>query len=269
MNVLVASNKYLKIYSKLFVSTASTFMAYRLNFVIQSLYGPAYVLVMYALLAIAYSKTPTLGGWSKPEGQLLFLVFQWLFVICMMMFMKGSRHFLWNGFRQGELDIYLTKPAKPQFFVLFSKPELEQGLLTLALTVLLVWHATPYVLANTWLGNLGFVVMLLFGWLTTYFSVAIYTAAGFYMTRAGQIIELYNKISDFAQYPMVIFPVAFQLLADSIVPMAFFSYYPTLFLLGQGKVWHLGLALTATTILAVFNSIIWSISLKRYSSASS
>lgn len=269
MNILKSSKKYLSIYRKLFFATASTFMAYRLNFVIQSLYGPAYVLVMYGLLAIAYSKTETLGGWTKAEGELLFLVFQWLFVLCIVIFMKGARHFLWNGFRRGELDMHLTKPANPQFFVLFSKPELEQGMLTLALSGLLAWHAWPFVLANSWLENSGFVVMILLGALVTYFSIAIYTAAGFYLTRAGQIVELYNKISDFAQYPLIIFPVAFQLLAVSIVPLAFFSYYPTLFLLGKGELSHLGYALTAAVILGVLNSIIWSNSLKRYSSASS
>lgn len=261
--------KYLNIYKIIFYSTLSSLVAYRANFVIQSLYGPAYVSVMYWLLAIAFNKTDFLGGWNESEGILLFIFFQWLFTICVVLFVKGSRHFLWSGFRNGDLDLILTKPVNPQFLVMFSKPELEQAMLLLSLTILLVWKVLPFLAVISAIQFLGFTLMTLLGILIVYFSLTLYTVAGFYLTRAGQIVEVYNKIFDFAQYPLNIFPLSFQLIAISILPLAFASYFPTLFLLGKGEFKYLILAIFMTTFFALFNKFAWQFSMKKYSSASS
>lgn len=261
--------KYLSIYKVVFTSTLSSLLAYRINFVIQSLYGPAYILVMYWLLAIAFNKTGFLGGFSESEGVLLFLFFQWLFVVCIVLFMKGSRHFLWTGFRNGELDLVLTKPANTQFLVMFSKPELEQSMLMLTLSVLLIWKAIPFLAMLSIFQIAGFLMMTVLGGLILYFSVTLYTATGFYLIRAGQVIEVYNKISDFAQYPLGIFPLSFKLIAVFIIPMAFYSYYPILFLLGRGKPSYILLSAFIALLFSITSKYAWKLSLKKYSSASS
>lgn len=268
-NLWKTIKKYLTIYKIIFYSTLSSLLAYRTNFAIQSLYGPAYVLVMYWLIAIAFSRTETLGGWNVNEGILLFIYFQWLFVICIILFMKGARIFLWTGLRNGELDLILTKPVKPQFLVLFSKPEIEQLALGLTLTILLIWKSMPFIIQISIFQLLGFVIMTVLGIAMVYFSIALYTVAGFYLTRAGQIIEVYNKIFDFAQYPLNIFPFSFQLVAVSILPLAFASYFPTLFLLGKGEFNYIILAIIITIIFALLSKFAWQFSMKKYSSASS
>lgn len=260
---------YLSIYKRILSSTASQIIQYRLNFLILSLYGPTYVLVMYFLLAIAYSKTDTLGGFTSNEGLLLFLVFQWLFLVAVILFMKGARVFLWDSLRCGDLDMVLTKPVNAQLMVMFSHPEFEHMLLLIFLTIVLGWFSLPFLALVGILDIVGFVLMSLMGLIITYFSVAICIATGFYMTRAGQVLELYNKISDFAQYPLIIFPPAFQLLGATLVPIAFFSYFPTMFLLGRGQLWYILISIFVIVVLAALNSIIWNRSLKKYSSASS
>jgi ABC-2 type transport system permease protein len=142
-------------------------------------------------------------------------------------------------------------------------------MLIIFLSGMLIWQMLPFVMAISILQFLGFLIMTVLGGLIVYFSITLYTAAGFYLTRAGQIIEVYAKISDFAQYPLGIFPLSFQLIAVFIIPLAFFSYLPTLFLLGRGKLSYVLLAITVMTTFALINKVVWKESMKKYSSASS
>lgn len=262
-------SRHLYIVWTMFVMSLKTILEYRLNFILHLIYGPMYSLTLYLILRIAYARTPTLAGWNIDEGILLFFVFHFLYMTYYFFFMKGIRYLLWDGIRLGEIDFVLTKPVNPQFFISVSKPYTEQLLQWAGMGVLLLLHLHHMQLSVPVLDLLGFFVSFIGGIAIAYFVVTGYATAGFYMTKAEQIIEFFDKAADSSQYPIPIFPQSIQLLAFTLVPIAFFSYVPTQFLLGRGSLNSLIGMCILLVISMIINQVLWRRALREYSSASS
>lgn len=261
--------RYLTIYFSLFLFTLKSMLEYRLNFVLQLLYGPAYTLVLFLILATAYSKTEMLGGFTRQEGMLLFFVFQSLYMTFYFFCMKGLRHLIWTGIRMGEFDFILTKPINPQFFASMHKPYIEQlplALFLLGMLVKTLWEL-PITIGFSQVALFGLTYLM--GMAIAYFMVSGYCTAGFYATKAAQVIELLDKAADTAQYPNTIYPETIRLATFTVIPIAFFSYVPTLFILGKGSTSLLILSFTALVISFFINQWLWKRGLEHYSSASS
>lgn len=261
--------KYLNLYLQLVSYSLRATMSYRLNFLVQLIYGPAYILIMFFLLNTAYTKAPQLGGWNKPEGILLFLVFQFLYVISLFLFVKTIRYFMWAGFSQGDLDLLMTKPVSTQFLATFSRPSIDQLALIIALAGLLSWQIIGLSAVITWLNLLAFSGMFILSLGITYLTISSYATMGFHMVRAAQVYELFDKTVDYAQYPVTIFPLSVRFMAFTFVPMAFFGYVPTLFLLGRGNWRWFALTVLVLGCSYLVNKQAWKYGLRKYQSASS
>lgn len=261
--------RYLTIYGQILGFTLKSLLEYRLNFFLQLWYGPAYVAVLFMIMQTVFTKTPTLAGWSKVEVTILFATFHALYTFGIMLFGKTIRHYLSEGISSGEVDWVLLKPLRPQFLLTFSRPELQHVLLV-AGAVGLFSHAVGQLSSAPLLSQwLGFSWMLVMGLLIVYFSLSTYMTLGFMVTRARQVIELYDKTSDYSQYPTPIFPASIQIIFFTILPTAFFGYLPTLFLLGKGSYYWPILATLTVVIFAIINQAAWKRALERYTSASS
>lgn len=261
--------RYLSIYWHIFSSTLKSALEYRTNFLVQLFYAPAYVGVLFLLLSLAFSKTPMLGGWSHDEALLLFAVFHVVYCLSALLFLKGIRDMLWSGIRLGQFDIILTKPVSAQFLATFGKPEIQQlFLLTLLFglsgrQLMLLWPQIQ--LANIFLALLGLVL----GILIVYFVLSTYATIGFFVTKAQQVIEFFDKASDQAQYPVTLFPASIQLLFFTVVPIAYAGYVPVSILLGKNSSLPIFTSVLTLVVLIIINRWAWRYSLRQYSSASS
>lgn len=261
--------RYLSLYCNLFFFTLKSMLEYRLNFLLQVMYAPAYTLVLYFILVTVYSKTTTLAGWSAQEGMLLFAVFHLLYMTFYFFFMKGLRYLLWTAIRMGELDFILTKPVNLQFYVSIAKPYVELLPLLIILLGYFIYQLMVLPVPLTAVNFGLFLIMFAAGIAITYLSLSSYATIGFYASKAAQVIELFDKASDYAQYPNPVFPTSVRVITFTLMPIAFFSYVPTLFLLGKGSL-LLFLATSVTVIILIFiNQWLWRRGLQHYSSASS
>lgn len=246
-------------------------LEYRTNFALQLFYGPTYVLVLFTILSTAYSHTETLAGWTKPEALILFCVFHLLYTVGAMFFMDGIRNLLWRDVRTGAIDFLLTKPLNFQFLVSFREPSLNQILLLIGILLLFSYQILlyPYIISTNIFDLLAFVLSCILGILIFYFALSTYATGAFFFSKAQQIIELFDKLSDFSQYPLPLFPGSLQMLLVTIVPVAFFSYVPSLFILGKGSLLWLAASVIFLIILININQLAWKYALRHYSSASS
>lgn len=261
--------RYLSLLATIWSFTLKTALEYRFNFFVQLWYGPAYAAVMLLLLITAYSKSPEIAGFSFNEGLLLFSVFHLIYLTAMMFFMRGVRYFLWEGIRHGQLDLVLTKPISTQFLTFFFRPEFQQIAMWLASLGLFVRQLIILHSQITVLNFVLFVLLAAIGLGVIYFSLVTYATTTFFVTRAQQIIELFDKISDSSQYPTPIFPQSLVMVFFTFVPIGFFGYTQTLFLLGRGDPRLFILSLIILVIFYGIQRYSWSAGLKRYSSASS
>ncbi len=269
MKIVTSTKRYLHIFGQLVLFTLKAKMEYRLNFAVQILYGPAYIGVLFIIANLAYSHSPTLLGWTKAEGMLLFAVFNLLYTTTLIAFLGGIRHLLWTGVREGIVDFALLKPVNPQFLLTFSKPEVQQIVLLAMITGFFgyqLWQVRQ--LLTLW-SVLLFGVQFILGWLLVYLSLSTYATAAFVVTKASQIIEFFDKMTDYSTYPTPIFPASLQFILFSVIPTAFFGYIPTLFLLNRGNGWLTVATVVVVAIFYVVNQLAWKYTLRCYSSASS
>lgn len=260
--------KHLQIYRHILATTLQQNMEYRWNFFIELFYGPAYVFVMYATLRIAYYQTPTLAGWNQAEGMLLFAVFHFIYTTSFMLFITPIRDLLWRGIRQGTLDFYMTKPLNTQFMATFYPPGTDQIALILGIAVFFILQLVQQSPFST-LAIVAFIASFIAGFVTLYASLVFYASFGFYLTRAQQIFELYNKASDYAQYPVALFPQAIAAFFFTIVPSAFYSYIPAAILLEKVSLWWSPISVLVAISIFVLSRKTWQRGIRAYSSASS
>ncbi len=261
--------KYLNLYLQILTFNLKSEMSYRLNYFLKIFYGPAYLGVMLLLVNIAYTKAPNLGGLNKDEAILLYSIFAFIYALAILFFIRGWRYFLWQGLRTGVLDLLLTKPANIQFLVGFSWPSFEQLPLVIGELILFIRQAVIVKSQITIWSLVIFGLMLILGLIIIYLVMSTYATLGFYVTRAAQIIEILDKTTDFANYPTTIFPLPIQMIMFTIVPIAFCSYVPTLFLLNRGNAVLLISELALILGFYYLNRWAWQRGLKQYASASS
>lgn len=260
--------KYLRIYLHIFLFSIKSRLSYRLNLLFKLMYGPAYHAVLFSVLLLVYNRTPNLAGWTRDEALLLFAVFSVIYTNCLILFMDGIRYLLWSGIRLGEVDAWLLKPGSSQFYLTLSRPNSDFIALWISVVGYFIYKLST--LHGLSLFNMiGFWIAFVLAHLIIYFILSIYATIGFVVTRAQQIIELFDKSSDFAQYPLPIFPHSLQLLLSTFLPIAYYSYIPTLFLRNQGTPQLLISCFTLTLILIFINHFAWKYALRYYSSASS
>ncbi len=269
MTLWATSHRYLSLYWLIFSATLKAAMSYRFNFFVQLWYGPAYVAVLFLLLATAYTQVANLGGLNQTEGVLLFATVHFQYMICIITFMKGVRMFLQEGVRLGELDLVLTKPVQAQFLTFFGKPEVYQLLLEIALGTLLVRQIWLLRSDITIVSLAAYAIVAVGGILLTYLSVSLYATSGFFVTRGQQILEFFDKASDSAQYPITIFPSSIQLIAVTLIPTAFMGYVQVQTLLGRVTLSWIVTLLLALLFFWLLQRHFWLQGLKKYSSASS
>lgn len=261
--------RLLRLYLQFFIFHLKSKLSYRFNVIMLLFYGPAYVVALMMIIQLIYQQTSQLLGWTQPEALFLFSTFHLIYSICIMLFIDGLRQFLWSDIRTGALDIYLTKPINPQFLIAFSRPGLDQLLLFTGLLIFFCSHIMNNHQLITLPNLLFYLASLPLAISIIYLTLSTYATLGFYMTRAGQIMELFDKSCDFAQYPPQIFPKVMQFFTFTFIPIALFSYVPTSILLGKISPWYiLGMA-SFVIFLNIINKVCWKEAVKKYSSASS
>jgi ABC-2 type transport system permease protein len=261
--------RYLKLYAHILSFHLKSIMEYRFSFIMKIFYGPAYTLILFLLLSTSYSKTDVLVGWSRNEAFLLFSTFHLMYSICILLFVQSIKYYLWEGFRTGEFDTIMVKPVNVQFLSTVIRPEIQQ--IPLILCLFIFWIRQLVVLHThvfSWEFFL-YTVSLFFAFTITYLFISTIMTLGFYIVKAAQTYEFFDKVTDYSHYPMSLFPTSLQTVFFTIIPIAFFSYVPTSMLLGKNNATWLGYSAGVTIILFIINQFAWRRALKHYSSASS
>lgn len=244
-------------------------MEYRWNFLLQIFYGPAYVLVLFLTMTVVFSKTVSLAGWTYQEAIVLFAVFHLLYSTCLLFFLMSVRYFLWTGVRIGQPDLVMTKPISTQFLLTFGKPELNQVPLIIGLLILFFYQLFVGQFSIGLIDVLFFILTFGLGIVIAYTAITTYMTVGFYVTKAAQVVEFFDKVADYSQYPTPIFPASLQLVFFSVIPISFFSFVPTGLLLGKLSPMMVVYTVAAAGVFIIINQFVWKKALKHYSSASS
>jgi len=242
-------------------------LQYRLGFWTEGVLGVAWSALGMAPLLVAVEHLDTVEGWNAWQLLLLtgcFTLVSGLFSALLQPALIESM----NHIRKGTLDYVLLRPADALVLCLvtaFAPWRLVEALGGLLLIIL----------ALTQLGAPGVLDVLAalgigFGGLLALYALGIMVlCASFRAVQLQNLTYLMEAVLDFARWPATVFRGFLRILFTFVIPLAVMTTYPAQALLGQASLSTVFTALGTGLGLMVIARIMWTRSLRGYSSASS
>ncbi|MBL8056363.1 MAG: ABC-2 family transporter protein [Anaerolineales bacterium] len=242
-------------------------LQYRVNFFVQLLQSLIAVAVGLIGLALVFSHTPNLAGWTRPE----LLAVMGVYILMgglIRMTVQPNMQRLMGEVRDGALDFALTKPADSQTLVSVRELRIWQAVDVITGGIVLAVACVQLQEQITLGQALAFAAALLCGGLLLYSFWLILTTGAFWVVRMENIVELFDGIYRAGQYPVGIYPDWLRTGLTFMVPVAFAVTVPAEALTGRLDAPTLAGAAALAAGLLVVARWFWFFGLRRYSGAS-
>jgi ABC-2 type transport system permease protein len=242
-------------------------LQYRANFFIQLLQSAISVGTAVVVLALVYSHTDDLNGWSESE-LLVVMGIQILLGGVIRTTIQPNMQRLMEEVRDGKLDFALTKPEDSQILISVRNVQIWRAVDVIAGAAVLAYGIAGLEVGVGVGDALLFVVLLVVGALTIYcFWLAIATLA-FWIVDVWQIIELFDGIYQTGRWPVSIYPGWLRFGVTFLVPIAFAITVPAEAVTSRLDWATVAVAVGFAAALFAFTRWWWGFGLRRYSGAS-
>jgi ABC-2 type transport system permease protein len=242
-------------------------LQYRANFFIQVLQSAVAVGTALVVLALVYSHTDELNGWSQAELMVVMGI-QILLGGVIRTSIQPNMERLMEEVRDGKLDFALTKPEDSQ--VLVSVRDVR------------IWRAVDVISGGAVLGygisglergvDLGdvglFVALLAVGAVTIYCFWLIISTLAFWIVNTWNIIELFDGVYQTGRFPVSMYPAWLRIGVTFLVPIAFAITVPAEAATSRLEWPTVALALGFAAGLFALTRWWWRFGLRHYSGAS-
>ncbi len=242
-------------------------LQYRVNFFVQVFQSLLALVTGLVGLALVFSHTQELGGWSRAE----LLVVMGVHILMgglIRTAIQPNMERLMGDVQEGTLDYALTKPADAQILVSVREIRIWQTVdIMMGLIVLLV-AVYRLQLGIGVLQALSFVAALLLGALMIYSFWLILTTGAFWVVRMEHVLELFQGVYQAGRWPVGIYPGWLQTGLTFLVPVAFAVTVPAEALTGRLTLQTLLGAAALSALLLSLARWVWRTGLRHYSGAS-
>jgi ABC-2 type transport system permease protein len=242
-------------------------LAYRINFLFQLLESALELGTAIAGLAVIFTYTRTLGGWTPDEVLALVGIFI-LVGGCIRFVVQPSLEQLVESVRDGSLDFTIVKPEDAQVLSSIQRFEIwrltDVGLGIAVLVIALVRmgaHAGPGTI-------LAFAAALLAGGVIVYSFWVLLASTAFWLVRVENILMVFQSAYEAGRWPVSIYPGWLRFGLTFVVPVAFAVTVPAQALAGKLSGWSLGGAWLVAAVLFAAARLVWKAGLRRYAGAS-
>lgn len=255
--------KYLKLYRQFFVINMKAVLVYELDAIFDIIAMFLKNAFQFILLLLIFQLVDNLKGFDFYHMLFFYGVSSISFALwkCFYINTLSLSYYIHTG----KLDMFLKRPIHVLFSIVTDKfDEDAWGELLFAIIVT--------VIATTQLNIWSFRLLLLFP--TAIFMSLIFagisllgSCASFFTITQTNLSSLVFPMQEFSRYPIVIFPKVLQYIFIFILPVAFVSYYPSLYFLFIAE--NVGVVFTSWIVAVIFFSVVcqlWNLSLTRYSS---
>ena len=243
-------------------------LQYRVEFIAEGALAILWMVVALVPVLVVFGTRTAVEGWTFPE---MLLVLGWF--VALKGILEGavspSLMAVIEHIRKGTLDFVLLKPADAQLLVSVAKLE-PWRIVDLAGAAVIFAYAFGKLGRAPTAGEIAAAFAMLLAALLVLYSIAILVVSiAFFAVRVDNLLYLFQSIFDVARWPSSIFRGVLAILFTYVLPLALMTTYPALALLGRLRpLTGLG-ALFGTLVFAAFARLIWSLSIRRYTSASS
>ncbi|HEX9615950.1 MAG TPA: ABC-2 family transporter protein [Anaerolineales bacterium] len=242
-------------------------LQYRVNFFVQLFESFLALATGLVGLALVFSHTQSLGGWSRPE-LLAVMGIHILMGGLIKTTIQPNMERLMGDVQQGTLDYTLTKPSDSQVLVSVREVRIWQTVdILMGLIIMVV--AVIQIQARIGIGQaLAFAAALVMGGLMIYSFWLILTTGAFWVVRMDQIVELFQGVYQAGRWPVGIYPGWLRSGLTFLVPVAFAVTVPAEALTGRLTPQTLLGAAALTTALLLASRWVWFTGLRNYTGAS-
>ena len=243
-------------------------LQYRLEFVVEGALAILWMAVTLVPILVVFGTRDAIEGWTFPE---MLLVLGWF--VALKGVLEGavspSLTAVIEHVRKGTLDFVLLKPADAQLLVSVAKLE-PWRVIDLLGAGLIFAYAFARLGRSPTVGEVAAAGAMLIGALLVLYSIAILVVSiAFFAVRVDNLLYLFQSVFDVARWPSTIFRGFLAVLFTYVLPLALMTTYPALALLGRLRTGTALGALAGTIAFAAFARLVWSLSIRKYTSASS
>jgi ABC-2 type transport system permease protein len=258
---------YLRLFLTFFRVCLKNELAYRTNFIMQSLESIFNLMTSFVWLSVLFTHTKTLAGWRPMELVAVIGIYT-LFRGALNLTIKPSFEKFMDDVHLGTLDFTLTKPEESQFLIsiqqirMWSLTEITLGVVTLG---------TAMVNLRVELGAWQiciFLITLLSGFAIIYSFLLMLVTCSFWLVRLENLMAIFESMYHTGRWPVGIYPRYLRFALTFLVPIAFAVTVPA-----EGLTNRISMNSLATTILLACGLLIasrcfWKYGLRQYSGAS-
>jgi ABC-2 type transport system permease protein len=242
-------------------------LQYRADFGIQLIQSIIGLGTSLAGVAVVFSQTDSLGGWSREE--LVALVGVFMIVAGLLgLVIRPSMERLMEGVRLGTLDFTLVKPADAQLLVSVKQVEVWRLIDVFIGTAVL---AVAIVALGERLGPeraLAFAIVLLGGMAIIYSFLLILATLAFWLVRLENILVIFGSMYEAGRWPIGIYPPWLRVALTIVVPVAFAITIPVEALVGRLEPATLLVTLGLAAAFLAVSRAFWRFGLRHYTGAS-
>lgn len=242
-------------------------LQYRVNFVVQLFQSAIALTVGLLVIALVYSHTDELNGWSQSE-LLCVLGIQILMGGAIKTYIQPNMMRLIEDVREGKLDYALTKPEDAQVLVSVREVRIWQAVDIVSGLAVLAVGLTRISTDVGALDAVAFGVALTVGAVLVYCFWLVIATGAFWVVNMWHAVELFDGIYLTGRFPVGIYPGWLRYSVTFLVPIAFAVTVPAEALTSRLEWQTLLLAGAFAAVLFAFTRWFWRFGLRRYSGAS-
>jgi ABC-2 type transport system permease protein len=242
-------------------------LQYRVNFFVQLLQSLILVGTGLAVLALVYSHTDELNGWSESE-LLALLGVQILLGGLIRAFVQPNMQRLMEDVQEGTLDYALTKPEDAQVLVSVRQFRIWQVTDVVSGAILIAVGLTGVERSLGPLDAVAFAGALALGGVMIYCFWLVITTVAFWVVRMEHVLELFEGVYQTGRWPVGVYPGWLRYSVTFLVPVAFAVTVPAEALTSRLEWSTLLLSLGFAIVLFASTRWFWRFGLRHYSGAS-
>lgn len=259
--------KYFKIWRQLSSCAIGTYLSNRVDaasFFLGKLIRFAFFLLFIFSI---FRFTDTLAGYSQYEVVLFFLTFNLVDVFAQA-FLRGVYLFK-DDIQRGNFDYIISKPVNPLFYTLTRLTDFLDMVFLIPIIALIVYVVIKLLVAITLFQILSYLFFVFIGIVIALGFHIIAACINIWVPESDNVILLYREMLTIGRFPPEIFSPFVQIVFTFAIPVIIMISLPTKALLGILDAKWVAIALVYAAGFFIFSLLLWKVSLKRYSSASS
>jgi len=244
-------------------------LAYRMDFIVDTLAVSFSMLIQLSVLSVLFSKVRSLEGWSFEQVLFIYgfsLLPLGLFNLISVNFYGFSDKYIIGG----KFDRVLLRPVNSLVQVIFESFNVS-GLNEIILgTAVMIYASMKLELT---FGVVDFLALLVLApsaaLVYTGVFLAITSVAFWYEDKMGLAPPVYNIIR-FSRYPMTIYSLPVRLILTFVLPFAWVAYYPSTWFVGDpDSAWLAFLTAPVGLVVFIGAAIMWHRGVRKYASTGS